>query len=929
MNKSAINLIFTMKRFLLYVFLLLPNVLIWATHNRAGEISIKQTGPLTIEATITTYTKATSTSADRDSLTLEWGDGKVTVVVRSNGAKGSSGVPQGEVLGNDIKKNVYVSTHTYPGFAPFYVISMTDQNRNGSVKNVNFPNSDMIAFSISTTFSFLNEQFQGSNSTPQLLQAPIDFGCTGKVFTHNPSAFDSDGDSLYYYLTVPRQSPGKNVPGYVFPSLVGSNVGSSMYINSKTGDLVWDAPKETGEYNIAIMIIEYRNGIAIDSMVRDMQIFIEKCENDPPTLKIPKEMCVVAGQVVEFDVIGNDPNVGNKIKMTASGGPLSVAISPASYTVPQTFESPAVVGKFRWQTDCSHISNQYYSVVFRVVDDSKKPQNPGDEPTGLAVLKTFRIKVVAPPPLKVAAAIQQGNVNLTWEKPYLCDNAANGYFYGFSVWRKEGSMPMQRDTCAPGLTGKGYTKIAFAKKDAANGKYFFNDSKVERGKTYCYRIQAEFAKLTISKNPYNLVEGLWSDEICIQLNRDLPLLVNVDVEKTDVLTGEINVRWTKPDSKDLDTLLNKAPYRYELLRAEGNSTTFLPIANFTQNTFAAANDTFYKDNNINTLQRQFVYKINFYVNNQTQPLGVASNANSVFLTITPTDKTNILTWIEKTPWQNRDYIIYRKNDVTNVFDSINTVKKRVFRDENLTNGKNYCYYIKSIGSYGIKAIREPLLNRSQEVCAVPIDNVPPCATILTVENICTKENLNPADTITNYLSWRNPINLCKALDTKTYRIYAAKNTKEKLVLIKTIENVKDTTFAHEVKGSLAGCYYVTALDSLGNESVPSNTICVDNCPIYDLPNTFTPNGDGDNDLYQPFKNFKFISKVEMQIFNRWGEKVFETSKPIIDWDGKNQKGNELEEATYYYKCKVFEQRVEGIVPREQVLTGFVQLIRGQ
>jgi gliding motility-associated-like protein len=179
------------------------------------------------------------------------------------------------------------------------------------------------------------------------------------------------------------------------------------------------------------------------------------------------------------------------------------------------------------------------------------------------------------------------------------------------------------------------------------------------------------------------------------------------------------------------------------------------------------------------------------------------------------------------------------------------------------------------------------------------------------------------------LSWRNPVNFCKAFDTKTYHIYAAKNNKEKPVLIKKIANVKDTTFAHEVKGSLAGCYYVTALDSLGNESLPSNTICVDNCPIYDLPNTFTPNGDGDNDLYRPFPTFKFIAKVDMQIFNRWGEKVFETQKPAIDWDGKNQKGNELEEATYYYTCRVFEQRVEGIVPKEQVLTGFIQLIRGQ
>ena len=94
-----------------------------ATHNRAGEITYIQIGPLTIEATITTYTKASSTAADRDSLEICWyNGGPCQWVQRANG--------NGELLPNDTKYNYYVATFTYPG-PGHYTISMNDPNRNG------------------------------------------------------------------------------------------------------------------------------------------------------------------------------------------------------------------------------------------------------------------------------------------------------------------------------------------------------------------------------------------------------------------------------------------------------------------------------------------------------------------------------------------------------------------------------------------------------------------------------------------------------------------------------------------------------------------------------------------------------------------------------------------------------------------------------
>src|SRR5690625_6389471 len=85
---------------------------------------------------------------------------------------------------------------------------MTDPNRIGGILNVNYQNSIRIKFHITTTFTFLNQQFQGPNNSAILLQPPIDEGCVGKPFVHNPNAYDPDGDSLAYEWAVPLQDVG-------------------------------------------------------------------------------------------------------------------------------------------------------------------------------------------------------------------------------------------------------------------------------------------------------------------------------------------------------------------------------------------------------------------------------------------------------------------------------------------------------------------------------------------------------------------------------------------------------------------------------------------------------------------------------------------------------------------------------------------------
>ena len=159
------------KGFYLITFLLL-SIFAKATHNRAGEITYRWISGFTYEFTVVTYTKD-SAPADRCELTVAFGDGNSAVFSRTNGASGTCSAParMGEPLANDIRKNVYIGSHTYqaPGY---YTISMQDLNRNGGINNI--PNSINIPFYITTTL--LVDQSVGTNSSPVLNYPPIDNG---------------------------------------------------------------------------------------------------------------------------------------------------------------------------------------------------------------------------------------------------------------------------------------------------------------------------------------------------------------------------------------------------------------------------------------------------------------------------------------------------------------------------------------------------------------------------------------------------------------------------------------------------------------------------------------------------------------------------------------------------------------------------------
>lgn len=92
--------------------------------------------------------------------------------------------------------------------------------------------------------------------------------------------------------------------------------------------------------------------------------------------------------------------------------------------------------------------------------------------------------------------------------------------------------------------------------------------------------------------------------------------------------------------------------------------------------------------------------------------------------------------------------------------------------------------------------------------------------------------------------------------------------------------------------------------------------------VYWVPNSFTPNGDGINDVWQPFGNVIDRERFDLKIFDRWGEVVLESKDPSVSWDGSDASGK-IREGVYVYRAYV----MNAITKEREEIYGHVSVIR--
>ena len=845
-----------------------------ATHNRAGEITLTQLDALTYEITITTFTYTLSL-ADRDRLEVQWGDNTFSYANRTTKVK----------LPNFYYRNTYKSQHTFPG-PGIYEIVVQDPNRNEGVKNI--PSSVNVIFSIKTTI-MINSGL-GNNSTPILLNPPIDRAAYQQVFIHNPAAYDPDGDSLSYKLTVCTEQDGKPIKGYILPP-----ASDTLYIDPYTGDLTWITPSDTGIFNIAIDIEEFRSGVKIGNIVRDMQIEVYPTDNHPPVQSTPGNFCVEAGSTLAFFVEATDVD-NDSIKQFATGGPFIVESSPANYTKDHLSSGPGYSRSlFEWNTNSTHVRNQYYTAVFKAEDNH--PETP------LVGITNVNIKVLGAAPEMPVLIPGSSTVTLSWP----ADSAFP--VQGYQIYRKAGAAGYIPDSCTGGIPANTGYKLIGQTADRLDTLFVDDNNGVglTQGNEYCYVIVSVYPDGALS---------FPSQESCTPLVEGAPSLMQVSVLDHSN-SGTIRVAWARPDK--LDTIPADGPYEYIIYRSEDLLGQSLSRLGSFQT--ASLNDTSWIDSEVNTLNYPWSYSVELYNDAPGNRflIGNPEVASSVYPRLTGKDNLVEIEMIKNVPWINYDYTIYRRNNNTMEFDSIGFTSQDSYIDDELTNGTEYCYQVKSTGWRILGSGLFENVNLSHINCTTPIDSIPPCPPNLNGYSACGEGY--------NHLKWEYANDPPCAYDVTGYKLYYSPTSEESLELLAEFEGRYDTAYNHYTEGSLTGCYYVTAVDSFHNESSPSVRLCLDECSNYSLPNVFSPNNDGINDLYVPLMT-SYIEKVDMKIFNRWGGLVFETEDPQINWDGKITGTNKLvTTGVYYYICDVYENRLSGL--ETTTLTGFIHVYSGE
>jgi gliding motility-associated-like protein len=864
-----------MKRILIIVF---AHFLIFtssfATHNRAGEITFKLISGYTYEVTVTTFT-FTQSAANRSQLTVDWGDNTSSIAP----------LVSRTVLPNYYYHNIYIARHTFPG-PGIYQILMQDPNRNFGIKNI--PNSVNVVFSIKTTMIISPEI--GSDNTPVLLNFPIDKAALHHIFIHNPSAYDPDGDSLSYKLTVCTGQDGKPIPGYALPAY-----SDTLYVDARKGDLVWNTPVDTGKYNVAMNIEEWRHGVKIGNIVRDMQIDVYNSTNNPPVNPPLHDYCVTAGKLIEFQVTSTDVDL-DSVKQKMTGGPFVLSSSPATFTRVASGKGFST-STFSWQTTCDHIRKQPYQITLKSEDNSKN--------ISLVDIDNFTIRVLPPAPEKLQANASSTEIDLSWKKSKC--GPVSGYF----IYRREGDYNFVPDSCENGVPAStGYQKIASV--GGQSDTTYTDDNHGQglvQGVQYCYLVTAVYPDGS---------ESFASNKACNSLVPGFPAILNVSVTKVDENAGSIYVSWAKP--RNFDTLAAPGPYVFRIYRARTpNETDFVLIDSVRT---ANLKDTTFTDSPVNTVVFPYYYTVKMYNNTpgkrfEMRP-GESEIASSLYIVITPTDNQLSLDIRKKAPWINDKYVIYRQN-TSLAFDSIATSDASTYVDKGLKNGVTYCYKVKSIGWRPINNVIFNNANLSHVSCGTPVDNVAPCAPILNVVSRC--------DSFMNVLTWTNPNRTC-ANDVVRYNIYFTRDINAPPDSLTSTFSAVDTIYYHKLtEGTLlAGCYSVLAVDSFENKSPMSARICVDDCIMYQLPNVFTPNGDNVNDEFVSTNLNNVIQKVDMKIFNRYGQLVYETNDPAIKWNGSyKNSSNKVPTGVYYYICDVYEPRISGTEIR--TLVGFIHLYK--
>lgn len=190
-------------------------------------------------------------------------------------------------------------TATIPGYEEFfYSAIVTMPARCNSWRIFTYVPNRKASYNIANSSSQLlylevrmNNTITHNNSSPFYSVRPVNYTILNKNYTYNAGVLDADGDSLYTTIIMPRSGVGSCSDTPVVSSFNSTTppynrvsnpiqTNNTFNLNSNNGQMNF-TPAQTGDGTIALKTEEYRNGVHIGSVMREMQVHTQQVNNQP------------------------------------------------------------------------------------------------------------------------------------------------------------------------------------------------------------------------------------------------------------------------------------------------------------------------------------------------------------------------------------------------------------------------------------------------------------------------------------------------------------------------------------------------------------------------------------------------------------------------------------------------------------------------
>ena len=235
-----------------------------------------------------------------------------------------------------VQQYVYEGIITLPANCSDWILSVTECCRNNTINTLTSPSAENIYIE-----SRLNNLTVTCNSSPTFFNLPVPYVCLGQPLSYNHGAFDADGDSLYYELVPCLTLAGTSVAyGAGFSATTPFSSSTTIAIDPNNGTIT-ATPSAIQVGAIAVRVYEYRGGVLIGSVVRDIQLTVISCTNNPPTLSgytgvtggvlVSSNLInVCVGSPISFMVIGSDLNPLDSLGFITN---VAVALPGATFSI--------------------------------------------------------------------------------------------------------------------------------------------------------------------------------------------------------------------------------------------------------------------------------------------------------------------------------------------------------------------------------------------------------------------------------------------------------------------------------------------------------------------------------------------------------------------------------------------------------------------